>query len=233
MKNNNKLIILFFLAIVVAILTFLKNPVELGSMLHNIASETRFLAVTMHFIYIVLLLAGLLNKKKRNLFFSLLLLVLSGTASIISIIYLIPPNIIIFVTFFILTFYAFMKKEICFDLAYVGSLGRVIGVTALITGFYYLHWVDAPIWINAFMYSPLGIVNCPTMVAFCGLIIFMKPSGVRFLEFFVSLITLYFGFFGIMRLGAYIDIVLIVSGAYLLVRQASLFDNKQFYRKYD
>ncbi len=69
------------------------------------------------------------------------------------------------------------------------------------------------------------------MATFCGFLIFRETSEISFLDLFVGLITLYFGFFGVMRLEAYIDVVLIISGACLLVRQASFMNIEQFYRK--
>jgi hypothetical protein len=123
--------------------------------------------------------------------------------------------------FFILSLEAVIKKKIRFDFANSGVLGKIIGTAAFSAGFYYLHWVHSPIYINALLYSPLGIVNFPTMATFCGFLIFRETSEISFLDLFVGLITLYFGFFGVMRLEAYIDVVLIISGAYLLVRQAS------------
>jgi hypothetical protein len=85
--------------------------------------------------------------------------------------------------------------------------------------------------MNALLYSPLGIINCPTLVTFSGLLIFANKQETRLLEIFVGLITLYFGFFGIMRLDVFVDIILVLSGAYLLIRQASYLDSQIFYQK--
>jgi len=67
------------------------------------------------------------------------------------------------------------------------------------------------------------------MLAFCGFLCFLKTPGSFFLEFFVASVTLYFGFFGIMRLGAYVDIVLVATAMFLIIRMASFIDIKRFY----
>jgi hypothetical protein len=109
------------------------------------------------------------------------------------------------------------------------SINKVIGFIAIVFSFYYLHWVEKPIFLNALIYSPLGIVNCPTMLAFCGLLCFLKKPGSFYLEYFAASVTLYFGFFGIMRLGAYIDIVLVAVAMFLIIRKTSLLPINRFY----
>ena len=95
------------------------------------------------------------------------------------------------------------------------------GIIGMVFGFWYLHWVESPIWLNALYNSPLGVVNCPTMVTICGfLCLTEKPRSVM-LETTVALITLYFGFFGVFRLGAYIDIMLIICALFLILRLGS------------
>ena len=224
MKNYLKFILLSILMGTIFIFTFLKSPEEISSMLNQVTKDTSFLAVVIHGIYLVLIILGLAIKKLRNILFSALLLILSGTAAVISIRYEILPNIIIFITFFILTIIAIIKKELNFDFKKLPLINKVIGIIAIFFGFYYLHWVPEPLFLNALIYSPLGIVNCPTMVAICGLLCFLKKPGSFPLEFFVAGVTLYFGFFGIMRLGAYIDIVLIVAAMFLILRMASKFN---------
>jgi hypothetical protein len=84
-----------------------------------------------------------------------------------------------------------------------------------------MHWVESPIWLNAFLYFPLGVVNCPTMVTVCGFLCLSQTPRSGILEAAAALITLYFGFFGIFRLGAYVDVALILCGLFLIVRLSS------------
>jgi len=195
MKNKYKWSLLSVLLGIVFIFTFLKIPAEITNMLQQVTKDTSFLAAVMHGIYLALLILGLILKKLRNIIFAALLLILSGTASAVSIKYLIPPNIIIFITFFILTIFALINKELDFDFTQLKPINKIIGFVAIVFGFYYLHWVEEPLFLNALIYSPLGIVNCPTMVAFCGFLCLLKKPGSIFLEFFVASVTLYFGFF--------------------------------------
>ena len=110
MKNNYKWVLLSIILGIVFLFTFLKSPDKISIMLNQVTRDTSFLAMIIHGVYLVLLILGLVFRKLRNSMFSVLLLILSGTASVISVKYFIIPNIIIFVTFFILTVSALIKK---------------------------------------------------------------------------------------------------------------------------
>ena len=221
MKNRIEWIILGLLLLAVFVLTFLKTPEAITSMLADVSRELKGYAAFVHILFLVGLVLGLLVKKVRNILFSLIIAFLSLSATVISVKYVIAPNIIIFGLFFVLITHAYLTKNLSFDLKNIAPMNLFFGILGLIFGFWYLHWVESPVWMNAFFYSPLGIVNCPTMVTVCGfLCLSQKPRSVM-LEAVVSLITLYFGFFGIFRLGAYVDVALILCGLFLIVRLGS------------
>lgn len=74
--------------------------------------------------------------------------------------------------------------------------------------------------LNALVYSPLGVLNCPTILAVSGLMC-LSSKRPAILEFTTGLTAVYFGFFGIMRLGAYVDVTLVVCGLYQFTRLTS------------
>jgi hypothetical protein len=57
-----------------------------------------------------------------------------------------------------------------------------------------------------------------------------KPRSTT-LEATVALITLYFGFFGILRLGAHVDVALILCALYFLVRLESDWAHERHFGK--
>lgn len=187
-------------------------------MLVNITNQLKIFFLIVHVLFIVLVLVGIVNKKNRNLIFFSFIAFLSLSATIISIIFVVLPNIIMFGIVFVLIIYAYKNKELNFELKNLNFSSKIFGLIGLIIGFWYLHWVEEPIWLNALFYSPLGGVNCPTILTICAfLCLTIKPTS-SILEVTVGSITLYFGFFGIFLLGAYIDFVLIICGAFLLLR---------------
>jgi hypothetical protein len=190
-------------------------------MLENISKEVKSYSVFVHILFLGVVALGLLIEKIRNSLFSLFIAFLSLSATIISIKYLIAPNIIIFGMFFVLIIHAYFTKKLNFGLKNIGSVNLFFSIIGLVFGFWYLHWVQAPVWLNAFLYSPLGVVNCPTMVTVCGFLCLSQKPRSDILEAAVALITLYFGFFGIFKLGAYVDVALILCGLFLIVRLSS------------
>ena len=227
MKNSVKWIVLGLLLLVVFVLTFMKTPEAITGMLQNVSKDVQSYSVLVHILFIVVILLGSFVKKIRNALFSLFIAFLSLSATIISIKYVIIPNVIVFGMFFALIIHAYLTKNLNFDFKNSAPINLGIGILGLVFGFWYLHWVDSPFWLNALIYSPLGAVNCPTMVTICGFLCLSQKPRSTILEVAVALITLYFGFFGIFRLGAYIDVVLIICALFLIVRLSSYLSYKQ------
>jgi hypothetical protein len=223
MKNRIRIqwVILGLLLLVVIGLTFVKTPEAITVMLQTVSKETKSYSTLVHFLFLAVIGFGFLIGKIRNNVFSFFIAFLSLSATIVSIEYLIAPNIIIFGVFFILTLHAYWTNKLNFDLDGISPMDLWFGIPGLVFGFWYLHWVENPIWLNALLYSPLGVVNCPTMVTICGFLCLTRKPRSTMLEAFVALITLYFGFFGIFRLGAYVDVVLISCALFLLARLKS------------
>ncbi|MDO8125151.1 MAG: hypothetical protein Q6364_12330 [Candidatus Hermodarchaeota archaeon] len=221
MKDRIKWIVLGLLLLAIFLLTFMKTPEAITSMLQNISKEVKSYSAFVHILFLVVIGLGLLVKKIRNSLFSLFIAFLSLSATIISVKYVIAPNIIIFAMFLVLIIHAYLTKNLNFDLKNIAPVNLVFGIIGMVFGFWYLHWVQSPVWLNALLYSPLGAVNCPTMVTICGFLCLSQKPRSAILEAPVALTTLYFGFFGIFRLGAYVDVPLIICALFLIVRLGS------------
>jgi hypothetical protein len=200
------------------IMTMMKPPEEIAIMLSNVTNQLRIFSAIVHILFLLVIVTGLVFKKIRGTLFFLFIAFLSLSSTIIAVKYMILPNIIIFTMFFGLIINASFKKQLNFELENLKPVNLFFGIIGMVFGFWYLHWVESPVWLNALFYSPLGVVNCPTMLTICAfLCLTVKPRSV-ILETTVALITLYFGFFGLFRLGAYVDIVLIICALFLVLR---------------
>lgn len=231
MKNKIKWIAVGIILMAIFAMTMMRTPGEITEMLTKVTSELTLFSALVHISFLVVVVVGLLFKKIRNILFFLFIALLSFSATIISIIYMILPNILIFATIFILIIIAFLKKELNFEFSKMKSVNKYFAIIGMIFGFWYLHWVETPIWLNALLYSPLGSINCPTLLTICAfLCLTAKPRSVM-LESVVALITLYFGFFGIFRLGAYVDVTLIICALFLIIRLSSSSTYKDVFEK--
>jgi len=220
MKKSMNYIIPGLLVMAVVIMSLMKSPEKIAEMLSNISSELTVFSVFIHLILLVVIATGLIVKKYRNIVFFSFIAFLSLSATVISTIYMIPTNILMFAAIFVLIIYAWLNKELNFEFDDITPSNKYFGVLALIFGFWYLHWVESPIWINALLYSPLGSVNCPTLLTICGFLCLTAKPRLVTLNLVVAVFTLYFGIFGIFLLGAYVDIVLVICALFLIVRSA-------------
>jgi hypothetical protein len=231
MINKMRWITLGLLLLAIFVLTFIKTPEEITRRLGYVSKEVKNYSAFVHVLFLVVLALGSLIEKTRNSLFSLFIAYLSFSATIVSVKYMIIPNIIVFGMFFGLIIHAWIRKKLNFDFKAISPANLSFGILGLVFGFWYLHWVESPLWLNALFYSPLGAVNCPTMAAVCGfLCLSQKPRSVP-LEAFVALITLYFGFFGLFRLAAYVDVALILCALFLIVRLGSYLAYEQTFAK--
>jgi hypothetical protein len=231
MKKRMRWIVLGLVLLAIFVLTFMKTPEAITGKLEKVSREVKGFTAFVHVLFLVVIALGLLIEKMRNSLFSLFIAFLSFSATIISIKYRIVPNIILFAMFFMLIIHAYLTKNLNFDLKNIVPVNLFFGILGLVFGFWYLHWVQSPIWLNALLYSPLGAVNCPTMATICGFLCLSQKPRSAILEAAVALTTLYFGFFGLFRLGAYVDIVLIICALFLIVRLSSCLAYEQTFIK--
>ena len=218
MRKKIKWIVTGIILLAIFVMTMTKTPEDITEMLTRVTSELTLFSTYVHAIFLAVAATGLLFKKIRTVLFFLFIAFISLSATIISIVYMILPNILIFATIFLLIITAYYKKELNFEFSKMKPVNIFFGILGMIFGFWYLHWVETPIWLNALFNSPLGSINCPTLLTICAfLCLTVKPRSLM-LEFVTALITLYFGFFGIFRLGAYVDVILIVCALFLIIR---------------
>jgi hypothetical protein len=221
MKTRLAWMVLALILLSIFALTFMKSAEAITVMLQQVSRDVKNYSALVHILFLVVMSLGLFVTKIRDTLFSFFIAFLSLSATIISVKYVIVPNIILFAMFFVLIIHAYLTKKLNFHLKGTGPVTLLFGIGGLVFGFWYLHWVQSPAWLNALLYSPLGAVNCPTMVMICGFLCLSREPRSPLLEAAVALTTLYFGFFGLLRLGAYVDVALILCALFLIVRLAS------------
>ena len=200
MKNRVAWSFLGLVLLFVFIITFMRTPQQIDGLLREVSGGVRNFSAFVHLAFLAVIIIGLIFKRARNHIFSFFIAFISLSATVIAVRYAILPNIVIFTMFFILIVHAYIKKRLNFNFSAKNPVNLLFGITAMVFGFWYLHWVETPVWLNALLYSPLGVVNCPTMLMVAGfLCLCEEPRSVK-LEATVALTTLYFGFFGVFRI---------------------------------
>ena len=222
MKYNWRSIITWSLLglvfVLVVIMTFMRTTEQITNKLTLISSQLKYYFLAMHIVIFLLLGTGIAWKRYRDQIFFAIILILSLSSTIVSSIYVVIPNILFFGVITVIIIIAFISKKLKFDLENAKIIDWIFSSIGLIFGFWYLHWVEDPKALNALLYSPLGGVNCPTLVMITAVLILAKKPKSIMLSTFVGALTIYFGFFGMILLGAYVDIALILCGSYLIIK---------------
>jgi HAMP domain-containing protein len=220
MKNILKWVAIGLLLLAAFAMTMMVPAEQITQNLMKVAGQLKNYALFVHALFLGVVVCGIFLKSYRNRIFGLFMIFVSLSAAIVGIKHMILPNIIIFLLFAILISHALYTHKLHFDLEQAPLVSRILGVVGLCFGFWYLHWVEAPVLLNALLYSPVGIINCPTMLTVCAFLCLSGGSRPVTLDAVVGIVTLYFGFFGVFKLGATVDVVLIACALFVLVRLA-------------
>jgi len=92
---------------------------------------------------------------------------------------------------------------------------RRIGVAMIAFGWLYPHFLEGH--ATAYLYaSPVGLIPCPTLAVAIGFALLGNGLGSRVWSVTLAAVGLFYGLFGVLRLGVFLDIGL-VGGALALV----------------
>lgn len=200
--------------------SLLLNATTLHEKLVQTTNDFKGLSLFNHLLFILIISGGVFWKKGRNILFALFMIHLSIGVFISAFKHNIPSNYFYFPVVAGLIGYASKTQKMRFDFNALSLQKIIIGSIALWGGFWYLALVESPVWINALIYSPVGVVNCPTMLALCGFLILNSEHRYRFrfLEYFVIWGALFFGGLGLLTMHVYFDILLVAVALYMTWR---------------
>jgi len=228
MKQSTRFIIgsgLFILFFSVVAFKFqdnslLLNATTLHEKLVQTTNDFKILSLVNHLLFIIIISGAIFWKKRRNFLFALFMIYLSIGAFICAFKHNIPSNYFYFPVVAGLIGYAAKTQKIRFDFNTTSLQDKIIGSIALLGGFWYLALVESPVWSNAMIYSPVGVVNCPTMLVLCGFLILNSEHKNRsqFLEYFVICGALFFGGLGLLTMHVYFDVILVAVALYMTWR---------------
>lgn len=200
--------------------SLLLNATTLHEKLVQTTNDFKGLSLVNHLLLILIISGGVFWKKGRNILFALFMIHLSIGVFISAFKHNIPSNYLYFPVVAGLIGYAAKTQKIRFDFNTISLQDKIIGSIALLGGFWYLALVESPVWFNAMIYSPVGVVNCPTMLVLCGFLILNSEHKNRsqFLEYFVIFGALFFGGLGLLTMYVYYDIILVAVALYMTWR---------------
>jgi hypothetical protein len=86
------------------------------------------------------------------------------------------------------------------------------GAVLFLFGWSYPHFLDASSFWAYLYLSPLGLIPCPTLSATIGLSFMLNNLSSRLWMFTLGIAALFYGIFGVFRLGVLIDLILLGAG---------------------
>ena len=92
------------------------------------------------------------------------------------------------------------------------------GILLLIFGLVYPHFLETNSFVRYLYAAPTGVIPCPTLSAVIGLALIFDRYGSNKWSLSLAVIGLFYGVFGVFRLGVTMDVLLLAGALALLFR---------------
>lgn len=99
---------------------------------------------------------------------------------------------------------------------------RALGAAMVVFGLVYPHFIEADTWLTWLYAAPTGLVPCPTLSLVIGVALLANGLGARALCLVLAGLGLFYGVFGVARLGVMLDVGLLIGAVGLLIRSVGL-----------
>jgi hypothetical protein len=112
---------------------------------------------------------------------------------------------------------AFSRRITLHDVQPASEWEQRTGAALILFGWFYPHFLEAhSLWLYAIA-APLGLIPCPTLSVVIGLSLYFGAFGSRAWGVATGVLGLFYGLFGIARLGVWLDLPLLAGAITALV----------------
>ena len=193
------------------------SPSSILEGLATISRENEILALFWHLYFAGLILAIVFGWRPSKRITTIILILPLFSVGILAGIYKNPFNAASFFLFAIALglIGLFLPKEKVNN----GPLWSVIvGFIMIIFGWTYPHFLESSNWWSYLYKPPAGLIPCPTLSTTIGFVLLTDGLSSRIWPFLLSLLGIFYGLFGFIRLGVNIDIILFFGALILLIK---------------
>jgi len=99
-----------------------------------------------------------------------------------------------------------------------GLVFMVIGILMIVFGLVYPHFISEGSFVRYLYASPVGLIPCPTLSLLIGFLLLYNGFGSQSVTLTFVIFGLFYGIFGVLKLGVYLDIFLVFGSVSLLVK---------------
>lgn len=182
---------------------------EILAGLQAITNKHEIFAIGWHAVfYVVLFLLAVKKWKPSN---RLLLSLISLPFYSVAVFAMISGNIFNGTLFMMIASFVFVSGVTASaeKIAVSEMMFTLSGIIMLIFGLAYPHFLETNNILGYLYASPFGLIPCPTLSAVIGFMLVYRGFGSKYAMLVMIVSGLFYGVFGVFKLGVYIDIVLI------------------------
>jgi hypothetical protein len=185
--------------------------------LEAISNHYSYIAVIWHIIFYSLIIAFFLKWEPTNRLLSVLLVFPIISVAILAWINGNPFNGTAFsILAFLFLFFALKTSNQPLNTSQI--IYQVVGILLIIYGLVYPHFIETNTIFQYLYASPIGLVPCPTLSVIIGFILLFNGFGLQSIHLVFIIFGLFYGLFGALKLGVYLDLGLIIGSVTLLIK---------------
>jgi hypothetical protein len=99
-----------------------------------------------------------------------------------------------------------------------GLVFMVIGILMIVFGLVYPHFISEGSFVRYLYASPVGLIPCPTLSLLIGFLLLYNGFGSQSVTLTFVIFGLFYGIFGVLKLGVYLDLFLVFGSVTLLIK---------------
>ena len=101
----------------------------------------------------------------------------------------------------------------------------IVGIIMVTFGLVYPHFLETGSIVKYLYASPAGLIPCPTLSVLIGLLLIFNGFGSTYLTLSLIVLGLFYGLFGVFRLGVHLDLFLLCGTLALIGKYISMLKN--------
>jgi hypothetical protein len=184
--------------------------------LTSIAGDGIVLAIAWHVVVLGLIVAVLAGWRPARRTVGLAIAAPLVTASVLAFSYGNPFNGAVLAALALIVAYGALQRPERAELTPVCPMGYAMIAFALV----YPHFLGDRAWFAYLWGAPVGLIPCPTLALAVGATLLTGAPAGRRAAYALAAAALFYGLFGAIRLGVWIDVALVLGGAALIARTA-------------
>lgn len=193
------------------------NKEEILNGLQTIVNNYTALAIIWHVIFYILLAVLLFVWRPSNKLLALIISLPVLSVAILAWVTGNPFNGLLFTVLTVLII-IFGLKTTTDTISTSQASFMIAGIVMISFGIIYPHFITADTFLKYLYASPAGLIPCPTLSVIIGLLLIYNGLASQSITLTLIVFGLFYGIFGVLKLGVYLDIFLVFGTLALLTK---------------